>query len=341
MHNRRQFGREARQCAKGAVYVEPERLGRTEVSQRVQVVSGTAIDGASGANHTDGAHAGGAVGRNGGAQGGEVHPHIRTDGNLSERGAPHSKEFHPLLGPRMHFDRGVDGEARLRVQPLGSHVKTRLRVPRHRETQDVRHRAATDQQPARRRGHPHQLGEPGDHLQLHQLGRLIQPRQMRIHAGGEHVGHHTQRGAVALDPAPEPGVSVAIGEGENLPHELLVGHFRGLSSHREGLPRQRGSYLTRNRLPGARIGQVANKGERVVHHAVGEGSKGVPVLRVEGGVGVVARKRHQRTIVGAASMGDPTASGPDGRPDGRPNRAGDPGAGCQLFTARTLPILAA
>ena len=67
------------------------------------------------------------------------------------------------------------------MEPTLAHVVARARIPRDRETDEVRHRAARDEQAVRARGQSEKLDEPADHLILHDCRRVVEFGDLWVH----------------------------------------------------------------------------------------------------------------------------------------------------------------
>ena len=202
----------------------------------------------------------------------------------------------------MGLARGVDEEPRRAggLNPPRADVEAGARVPRYGQADEIRHRAARDQQSARAGRKPEQLHKPRDHPVLDQSRGVIELGHLRIHSRRQHVGEHPERRAGPDHPAPESRVDVARGVGEDVALELLV-HGR----RRGGLERQRlGEPCPHVGRDGAPSRARANRGEiveHVVHHTVAEGAELVPVRGIEGCL--AGKRRHVLTSFACRTVG--------------------------------------
>ena len=269
--------------------MEPEVFLGGEVGERIEVIDGAGVDGARGPQYADGAQSRGAVGGDQVAHRRDIDAEIPVHRHDAVGITPHAHEFQALGDPAVHLRGAIDGEPRLTVEAVLPEVEPRLRVAPDREADDVRHSAAARHDAARARGEAHHLGEPLDHLQFDQFRRLVHADRVHVHAGGEHVGHHAERRAVRLHPTPESRVAVAGGVGQYMREELGVHLLGALRCGGERLTGDRRCDVRRRRRPGRTLAQAREVIEAVVDHAVGEGTEGLPILRIEGEVGVGGR----------------------------------------------------
>ena len=236
-----------------------------------------------------------AVGRDRRAQRAEIHLVVarrpESAGTRCHRGRAARSLSWPSCGSRWSRRQRVSA-CPAPCSPSRAHVEPGAGVPGHREADQVRDRAAAHQQPARLRREAEQLGHPAHHLPLHQRRSLVVPGEMRIHPRRQHVGQHRQRRPGAHDPAPEPGVNVAVGIGQDVLAELPVDLSRiggpprvGSSSAARG--------LRRHRLPHRPLAHRFEVVHHVVHHAVAERAGGRArsmrdrEVSSDGGVGAV------------------------------------------------------
>ncbi len=226
---------------------------------------------------------GGAVGRDRGPKGAHVHLVCHAHRYPPERAVPHAQQLARLPGPAVGLAGAVEHQPRRArpLQPVRPDVEPRPGVPRHREANEVRDGSSAHQQPARLRGEAEQLGHPPDHLSLHQRRRLIVPCEVRVHARRQHVGQHGERRARAHHPAPEAGVDVSVGIGEDVLAELLVDHRRIGGLARGGLVQCR-ACSGGHRLPDRPLAHPLQIVHHVVHHAVAERAELAPVGGIEG-----------------------------------------------------------
>ena len=92
------------------------------------------------------------------------------------------------------------------------------------------------------------------------FGAWSSPAQCGVHSRGEHVGHHAERRAVPLDPAPEARMPVAVREWKHVRHEIVVGALGGLRRPRERFGSDRLAHLARaSAATAARSPRVARK----------------------------------------------------------------------------------
>ena len=282
LERRREGGDEPRERAERTVDVEPEILRGAKIGERVEVVGRAAVHRARRSDHADRAGAREAVGGDHVAQRVDADAELAVDGHAPERGVPHAEQLNGLLRPAMDLVRRVDRQPLLRAEHAEfAHVEPGARMTRDREPEHIRHRAAAHQHAARVTRESHQLGEPGDHLQFDELRRLVESGAMRVHPGGEHVGHHAERRAVPLNPAPEAGMPVSVRERKHVRDEIVVCALGGLRLSRERLGRYRVPNVLGHRLPGTSVPERLQEIEGVVHHAVSEGTEGLPVGGVE------------------------------------------------------------
>ena len=129
-------------------------------------------------------------------------------------------------------------------------------------------------------GKAHEFREPGKDLMLNECGSLIEAGHVRIEGGGQHVGHHGERRAGALDPTPEARVEIAVGIGADALKELLVNVGRIGRLERDRLV-EGGADGIGHGLPGRLSTERSEMVECVVDHAMGKGAESGPVGRVE------------------------------------------------------------
>ena len=162
---RRQRGERAER----AVHVEPEPLLAAERGERAQVVGGAGVHRAGVADHAERPVPRRAVGRDGGAQRGDVDLVRRVDRDRAGRrvrpGPAARSPSGPSCGSRSSRRAGGAASPR-RCRPSRAHVESRADVPRHGQPDQVRHRAAAHQEPAGVRREPQHLRHPSDHLPL-------------------------------------------------------------------------------------------------------------------------------------------------------------------------------
>ena len=302
--------------------MEPEAFPRAEVGERVEVVGGARVDRAGRPDDADRPHADPPVGGDLLAQRGKLDAELLVHGNAPQRRVAHAEQLDRLLRPAVDLGRRVDDERRVGpVESVLTHVEPGLGVARNGEAREVGHRAAAHEQAARARREPHQLREPRDDLELDELRRLVEAREVCVHPGREHVGHHAQRRAVALDPAPEAGVAVAVRVREDVGPELGVGALGGLRGAGQGFVRKRRAHDGRHRLPRCALAERGEEVERVVDHPVGERAKLVPVGGVErlggsvGGVGHAERVNRSSVKTLIRSLHHVTATVDDAQDD--------------------------
>ncbi|HEX5830446.1 MAG TPA: hypothetical protein VFY16_05650 [Gemmatimonadaceae bacterium] len=132
-------------------------------------------------------------------------------------------------------------------------------------------------QHAARAGHAEELREPVDHLLLHEGWRLVEAGHVRVEAGGEHVGHHAERRAVALHPTEEARMQVAVRVWQHAFREVRVRGLRRDAVERHPLG-QRRAHLGRHRLPRGPRGERLEVRQHVVDHAVREGAERGPFV---------------------------------------------------------------
>ena len=75
----------------------------------------------------------------------------------------------------------------LAPQPLGI-----IRRARHGERDEVRHRGAADEQPARARGHAHDLPAPVDDLRLDEVADVVAAAEMAAPCAAESALNDTE-----------------------------------------------------------------------------------------------------------------------------------------------------
>ena len=126
-----------------------------------------------------------------------------------------------------------------------------------------------------------QLDQPADDLVFDDRGRVIELGDLRIHARGEHVGEHGERGAGADHPAPEAWMDVAGGVGQHVALELLIDLRGGRRVARRG-SRQPLAHLGGHRPPDGTLARGPQEFEHLVHHQVAEVAQLVPPAVVGG-----------------------------------------------------------
>ena len=198
------------------------------------------------------------------------------------RVAAEPEQLHGLRHRAVDLARSVDRHGLRRGSlPLLPHVEGRARMAGHRQAHEVGHGAAAHEQSARLGGEPHHLLEPIEHLVFHETGAVVEASYVRVEAGGQHLREGGERRARAHDPAPEAGVDVAGGQGEDVLSEVRVGAFFSLACAWQRFvhpgPRLRGRLLPH--------GSIAHRPEvfqHVVDHLMTQLAQGLPVFWIEG-----------------------------------------------------------
>ena len=118
------------------------------------------------------------------AQGGRVHPLLAVGGDPADGVGTESEQISGFLNPCVRLHRRVNQQSPfLARQTLLSHVPRGLGRASGDETDEVRHVAAADQQPAAPGGKPDQFGNPPHRLPLDLGGERRQPPHLCLVGG--------------------------------------------------------------------------------------------------------------------------------------------------------------
>ena len=144
---RAQQGRERGERPEGAIDMEPEVLARCDLRDAGEVIEGADIHRARGADDKEGCEPGGAIGGDCLSECREVHAEIAVDGNAAEGRAADSGHIHRIGHTAMDAGGGVGREPGL-AETFGAHASAKCRDTGQEHRDEVRHRAAGDEQPA-------------------------------------------------------------------------------------------------------------------------------------------------------------------------------------------------
>jgi hypothetical protein len=266
--------------AERAVDVKPQTLRRTEISERIEIVDRARVHRA---RVSDDAH-------RRMTRSTIVFDRLRERSRLDrmQRSAPHPHQLERLDQPPVRLTRAVHDLPLRRIQAALAHRMIRARLPSCGEREHVGHRSSQREHAARLGRKSHELGEPSEHALLDERRRLRKARHVWIERGGQHVGHHSERSAVALRPTKEARMSVAVRIREHARDEVFICACFTLRLDRKRFITDRALHLFRHRLPYRAIAQRTQVIDRVVDHAMRERSELFPVLRIE---------RHARSIL--------------------------------------------
>ena len=177
--------------------------------------------------------------------------------------------------------RGIEHHARLGPDAFPAQVISGLDVAGHRQSDQVRGRAAAGQQAAGCSGKAQHLFEPLHHLFLDVVGTvMVQPAGVGIHGSGEEFGKRAGDRARAEDPPPEPWMDVPRRVGQHVLAELFVHLLRRLRVQRKGTA-EMGLGLVGDVLPGWPLPERPQVVEHLVHHAMAERAHGFPILGIQ------------------------------------------------------------
>src|SRR5262245_24434656 len=109
---------------------------------------------------------------------------------------------------------------------------------------------------------------------------MIAATHVGIHSGSQHFGHRAQRRTGPDHPAPETRVNVPHRVRENVFLEVPVSPFCAFRQTWYRAPEAR-SELGRDRAPYGPVAHGSEILQQIIHHAVAQRAKLVPVLRVE------------------------------------------------------------
>ena len=175
------------------------------------------------------------------------------------------------------------------MQAAFANVEPRARVPRNRESHEVRHRTAGHEEAVRLGGQSQQLDQPPDHLILDDRGRVVELGDLWIHSGGQHIRQHREGAPRADHPAPEPRMDVAGRVGEYIALEFFVDVGRRGRFARRGGAGQPFADVGGHGAPDGALPHGPQVLEHLVHHAVAELAQLLPVPRA---LGVEAKLRR-------------------------------------------------
>jgi len=259
--------------------VVPGLLVPAERRERAQVVGRAGIHRAGVAHDADRTPSGGSVGGELPPQGLQVNRVVGSDGNRAQCVVAEAKQLDSLAYGRMSLGGRIDAQPRAGavLEAALADIEPRAGVAGDRETHEVRHRPAGDEQAVRAPGKSEQLDEPSDHLVLHHGRRVVELGDLGIHPGRQHVGQHAHRCPRPDHPAPEARMDVAGGVGEHVALEFLVDvrRRRRLARRRAGQPR---AHLGRDRPPDGAFPRGPQILEHLVHHAMAELAQLLPLL---------------------------------------------------------------
>ena len=278
---RRDVGRHDGERADGAVDVEPECLPPRDAGKRRQVIDGAGIDAARRADQQEGGQAGAAVLGDGDVEGIEVDPMAVVCGNDMQRRGAQPGQIHGLRNAAMRGRRRVGNEAfAARRHSLAAHIEAQCARARDQHAEQVRHRRAGDEQPARAVGEFEQLAQPARDLPLDFDRHMVAAAEIGIEAGSQHLRQHAGHVAAAVHPAHEAGMRIAGGEGKNVTHELVMHRRQVARPGRDGFM-EAGADAVGNRLPHRAPADVLDVIENVVEHPMPLRAGALPVGRVE------------------------------------------------------------
>src|SRR5262249_39713808 len=128
------------------------------------------------------------------------------------------------------FCRAVNSEGgKVGLEADFAHVEAGLCVACDGEAEDVGHGASGFEDTSAGLRKVHELGKPADDGFFDQLGGLIESGEVGVLGGGEHIGHVREGDSVALDPAEEARLEVAVWIGEDVSEEGFVGGLLSLT----------------------------------------------------------------------------------------------------------------
>ena len=167
-----------------------------------------------------------------------------------------------------------------RRDAVAAHVEPQCAGARDQHAEQIGHRRAGDEQPARGVWKIEQLAQPMRNLPFDFDRHMVAAAEIGVEAGGEHLGQHAGHVAAAMHPAHEAGMGVAGGEGKNVAHERVMHGGEIGRCGRHGLAIT-GAHVVRDRLPHRALADVLDVVENIVEHPVPLRAGARPVRRVQ------------------------------------------------------------
>ena len=230
----------------------------------------------------------------------DVHGPVVAHRDLAQRGLPEAQQLDRLAVAAVHLGGGVDAEPAAVRHPVGAQGRADPGAAGDGEADEVGLGGAGDEEPAGGHRVAGGLRAPPDDLLLDEDRGVVGAAHVGVDDAREEVGEVADGVAGAHVPAPEAGVVVAHGVGDDVLEEVVVcrgGALGGAGERRV----EEAADVVGHRAPDGFVAAAREVVERVVDHAVGEGTQGVPVLRVQAGAAVGCgvrggRRRHPRML---------------------------------------------
>ncbi len=189
---------------------------------------------------------------------------LKICGNQAQRIAAEAGDVHRLGHAAMN-GRGCvcDEMSGCCGNTAGADVKPQRDVAGDEHRDQICHRGSGDEQTRRVFREAEELGDPARDLPLDLNGNVIAPAAIGVQSCGEHLRHHADRRAAAIDPAHETRMHIALRVRHHLAQKLGV-HIGEVSANtRRGrlkvLP-----HSIRNRLPHRPLANVFDVAKHVV-----------------------------------------------------------------------------
>ena len=194
---------------------------------------------------------------------------------------PSPSSLHRLAMARVKLVRTVEAQRLFdRRDAVFSDVDAGLDIARDGQADDIGHRAAADQRPARRCWKADDFLEPADHLLVHQGGGVIAAAEVGALDRGKKIAERASKIARAHIPGPEAGMHIAHRIGHH-----VFGDFAIDVAERLGRARQRGvkkeRALRRHVAPDRALADVAQIADGVFDDPVRQFQRRAPILRIE------------------------------------------------------------
>ena len=167
-----------------------------------------------------------------------------------------------------------------RCDTVAAHVEPERAVARDQHADEIGHRRAGDEEPARALRKVEQFAQPVHDLPLDLDRHVIAAAEIGVEPGGEHFRQHSRHVAAAMHPAHEAGMHIAGGVRENVAHERIV-HGGKIARPARKFFAQTRAHAVRDRLPDRARADVLDVIENIVEHPVALRAGAMPIRGIE------------------------------------------------------------
>ena len=197
--------------------MQPEVFAFGKRGERLEIVDRAGVDRARGRDHAGRLETRRPVRRYGGFESGEVDPKRPVGRDAAQRPVAEAKRLHRLAVAGMDLIRAVEGERlRNRSDAVLAHVDAGLDVARHRQADDVAHRAAAHERAARGRGEADHRLQPIHDLPVQEGRGVGAPAEVGSLNRRDEIPERAGEIARAHIPGPEARMDVAHRVGHHL-----------------------------------------------------------------------------------------------------------------------------